>query len=124
MLNRSRSAHENKPKTVKTKEAKDFSKSEAELVDVVDALQHVISTIEKEMATNRTFLQKEIGSRNTNNATVVNDEAYHRADQRPVPLKLGTLTTVEDAHNNADDRRHAVAKITMMSKDRRDSIRH
>ena len=32
-------------------------------------------------------------------------------------LKLGTLTTVEDAHNNADDGRHAVAKITMMSKD-------
>ena len=63
-LNRSRSAQEinkyvsddvraeNKPKTAKTTEAKDFSKSEAELVDVTDTLQHVISIIEKKMAKN------------------------------------------------------------------------
>ena len=31
---------------------------------------HVISIIEKEMAENLTFLQKEIDTRNTNNATV------------------------------------------------------
>ena len=37
--------------------------------DVMDTLQHVIS-IEKEMAKNFTFLQKEIGTRNTNNVTV------------------------------------------------------
>ena len=121
-LNRSRNAQEinkhvsdgfraeNKPKTAKTKEAKDFRKSEAELVDVMDTFQRVISIIEKEMAKNFTFLQKEIGTRNTNYATValitkedlnvnsflqnsVNDEAYHRADHRTVPLKLGTLTT-------------------------------
>ena len=53
-------------KTVKTKEAKDFSKSEAEMLDVVDTLQHAISIIEKEMAKNPAFLQKEIDTRNTN----------------------------------------------------------
>ena len=44
---------------------------------------------------------------------------------RPVPLKLGTLTTVENAHNTADTKYsvHPVAKIAVMSKDRRDSIR-
>ena len=57
---------ETKPKTVRTKEAKDFSKSEAEMVDVMDTIQHVISIIEKEMAKNRAFLQKEIDTRNTN----------------------------------------------------------
>ena len=46
-------------KTAKTKEAKDFSKSEAELVDVMDTFQYVISIIEKEIAKNPTFLQKE-----------------------------------------------------------------
>ena len=78
-LNRSRSAQEinkhvsdgvravKKPQTAKTKEAKDFSKSEAILVDVMDTCQHAISTIEKEMAKNLTFLQKEIGTGNTNN---------------------------------------------------------
>ena len=70
ILNRSRSAHENKPKTMKTEEAKDFRKSEAELVDVMDTFQHVISIIEKEMAKNLTFLQKEIDTRNTDNAMV------------------------------------------------------
>ena len=60
----------NKPKTVKTKEAKNFGKSEAELVDVMDTLQHAISIIEKEIAKNLAFLQKEIDTRSTNNATV------------------------------------------------------
>ena len=60
----------NKPKTVKTKEAKNFTKSEAELVDVMDTLQHAISIIEKEIAKNPGFLQKHIDTRNTNNATV------------------------------------------------------
>ena len=81
-LNRSRSAQEinkhvsddvraeNKPKTAKIKEAKDFSKSEAEMVDVMDTLQHGISIIEKEMAKNPIFMQKGIDTRNTNNATV------------------------------------------------------
>ena len=82
-LNRSRSAQEinkyvsddvraeTKPKTAKTKEAKDFSKSEAELVDVTDTLQHGISNVEKEMAKNPTFLQTGIDTRNTNSAMVV-----------------------------------------------------
>ena len=63
-LDRSRSAQEiNKPKTAKTKKAKDFSKSEAELEDVIDTFQHVISIIEKEMGKNLTVLQKEIDTR-------------------------------------------------------------
>ena len=37
-------------------------------------------------------------------------------------LKLGTLKTVDNAHNTANDVRLVVAKITVMSKDRRDSI--
>ena len=47
----------NKLKTVKTKEAKVFSKSEAELVDVMDTFQHAISISEKEIAKNLAFLQ-------------------------------------------------------------------
>ena len=81
------------------------------------------------MAKNPAFLQEEIDIRNTNKATVslimiktlklsaksVNDETYHRADHRrftrknsrprwdrTVPFELGTLKTVENAHNTAD----------------------
>ena len=36
-------------------------------------------------------------------------------------LKLGTLTTSEDAHNNTDDGKHTVAKIAV-NKDRRDAF--
>ena len=127
-LNRNRSAQEinkyvsdgvraeNKPKTANTKEAKDFSKSEAELVDDTDTLQHGISNIENEMAKNPTFLQKGIDTRNTSNAMVAlitmktsmtmkriteqitnvsrGNTAAPRCD-RTVLLKLGTLTTVE-----------------------------
>ena len=57
-------------KTVKIKEAKDFSKSEAEMVDVMDTFQCAISNVEKELAKNFTFKKKEIDTRNTNNATV------------------------------------------------------
>ena len=56
-------------KTLKTKEAKDYSKSETEMADVMDALQHATSIIEKEIAKNHTFFQKEIGTRNTNYVT-------------------------------------------------------
>ena len=55
---------------MKTKEAKNFSKPEAEMVDFMDTLQRMISIIEKEIAKNLTFLQKEIDTRNTNSATV------------------------------------------------------
>ena len=76
-LDRSRTAQEiNKhvsptvsTKTVKIKEAKDFSKSEAEMVDVMDTLQRANSNVEKEMAKNLAFLQKEIDTRNTNNVS-------------------------------------------------------
>ena len=45
---------------------------------------------------------------------------------RTVPLKLCTLTTIENAHNTADTkyRVYAVAKIAVMSKDRYDSLRN
>ena len=59
-----------KPKTVKTKDAKEFSKSEAERVDVMDTLQRAISRIEKEMVKNPTFVQKAIDTRNTNSILV------------------------------------------------------
>ena len=49
---------------------KDYSKSEAEWVDVMDTLQHAMSMIEKEIAKNLAFLQKEIDTRNTNIAMV------------------------------------------------------
>ena len=57
-------------RTSQRKEAEDFSNSEAEVVDVMDTLQHAISIIEKETAKNLAFLPKEIGTRNTNKATV------------------------------------------------------
>ena len=50
--------------------AKEFSKSEVEWVDVMDTHQHAISTIEKEIAKNLAFLQKEIDTGKTNNAMV------------------------------------------------------
>ena len=37
-------------------------------------------------------------------------------------FKIGTLETVDNAHNTANDVSDVVAKITVMSKDRRDSI--
>ena len=46
--------------TVRDKSAKDFSKSEAELVGVADTFQRAISIIEKEMAKEPAFLQKRI----------------------------------------------------------------
>ena len=114
-------------------ETKNLSKSEAEMVDVMDTLQHVISIIEKEMAKNVTFLQKGIDTRNTNNATLALNSLHQTVSMMKSTteqiidqflFKLGTLTTVEDAHNNAHDGRHVVAKITVMSKDRRDSTRN
>ena len=39
-------------------------------------------------------------------------------------FRIDTLTAVEDAHNTADDWAHAVAKITVKSKDRRDNIQN
>ena len=53
-------------KAVRAKEAKDFSKSEAEMVDVVDTLQRAISIIQKEMTKNPAFLRKEIDTQNMN----------------------------------------------------------
>ena len=92
-----------------TKEAQDFSKSEAEMFDVLGTLQRTISIIEKEMAKNPTFLQKEIGTRNTNT----------------VMTALITRTS-SMSRETADTKYNVypVAKIAVMSKDRRDSIRN
>ena len=46
--------------------AKQFSKFDAELVDVMDTFQHATSIIEKEVAKNLVFLQKEIDTGITN----------------------------------------------------------
>ena len=61
---------------MRTKEAKDFSKSEAELVNVMDTLKRAISIIEKEMTKNPAFVQKDT----EHSVNSVDDEAYHRAD--------------------------------------------
>ena len=61
-------------------------------------------------------------------ANSVNDEAYHRRfrrkhsrprSDRTVPVKIGTLTTIENAHNTADmkDSVCPVVKIAARPKD-------
>ena len=80
----------NKPKTVKTKEAKSFSKSETEMVDAMDTLQHAVSVIESEIAKKTAFLQKEIDTRNTNNATVALIDSLQ---QRVSMMRRTRLTT-------------------------------
>ena len=126
---------------LKTEEVKDFSKSEADLADVMDTLQHGISIIEKEMAKNPTLMLEGIDTRNTNNAMVAiittQDLNVNHADHRrfmrkhsltrcdrTVPWKLGTPKTIEKAHNTVDPNYSVshVAKIAVKSKDRRDSI--
>ena len=79
-------------KAMRTKERKDFSKSETELVDVVDTLQRAISMVKKEMTKNPAFEQKdtEIIHRTVKRGTIScylkedlknsDGEAYHRAD--------------------------------------------
>ena len=83
-------------KTVRTKEAKDFSNSEIEQWDVMDTLPRKISIIEKEMTKNLT-VQKDtemihrtvksgtkiswyLKERQEHSVNSVDDEAYHRAD--------------------------------------------
>ena len=126
-----------------SKEAKDFSKSEAEMVDVMDTLQRSISNVEKVLAKNLTFLQKEIDTRNTNNATVAFISSFQRTVLKRTTeqitdvsrgntaalvvidqflLKLGTLTIIENAHNTTD-MKYSVYPVAVKSKDRRDSIR-
>ena len=128
---------------MKIKEAKDFSKSEAEMVDVMDTLQRAISNVEKDMTKNLTFLQKEIDTRNTINATEALINSFQRTVLKRTTeqitdvsrgntaalvvidqflLKHGTLTIVENAHNTAD-MKYSVYPVAVQSKDRRDSIR-
>ena len=121
---------------------KNFSKSEAEMVDVMDTLHRAISIIEKEIVKNLMFLQKEIDTRNTNNTTVpliTKEDLKVNSFQRTTMMmstteqiidqffrNFGTLITVENAHNTADTKYsvYPVAKITVKSKDGRDSIRN
>ena len=131
------------------KGAKEFSKSEAELVDVIDTSQHAISTIEKEVAKNLAFFAE--GNRHREHEQ--HQESSHQKEdlkvkslQRTVTMMMKRTTeqitdvsrgntaafvgidqylyTVEDVHNTADDWIHVVAKITVKSKDRHDSIRN
>merc|ERR1719414_2422993 len=87
---------------VREKEAKDFSKSEAELVDVVDTLQRAISIIQKEMSKNPAFLQKKIDTQNMNNVVaaltaVVDAAAFSSVDKQ----KLAAL--VQSRQSSDDD---------------------
>ena len=130
-------------KIVNIKEAKNFSKSEAEMVDVMDTLKRATSNVEKEMTKNLTSLQKEIDTRNTNNATVALINTFQRTVLKSTTeqitdvsrgntaalvvidqflLELGTLTIIENAHNTAD-MKYSVYPVEVKSKDRRDSIR-
>ena len=79
---------------MKTKEAKDFSKSETGMADVMDTLQHAISIIEKETAKNLTFLQKEIGTLNTNNVMV--SDVHHKG--RPQCQQLSANNVNDEAY--------------------------
>ena len=122
---------------------KNFSKSEAELVDVMDTLQRTISIIKKEIPKNLTFEHKETDTRNTNNvmAALITRKTFNvKSLQQTVSVmrrttdqiidqflsKLGTLTAVEENHCTADTKYsvYLVAKIAVISKDRRDSIRN
>ena len=89
-------------RAVREKEAKDKSKSEAELVDVVDTLERAISIIQREMSKNPAFLQKKIDTRNINNVisalTAVIDAApFPSADkQKSVALVRGRQASDDD----------------------------
>ena len=77
---------------MKTKEAKNVRKSEAEAVDVMDTLQHAISIIEKEIVKNIAFLQKETDTRNMDNATV----ALIKSLQQTVSMMRRTTAQITD----------------------------
>ena len=72
---------------MRTKEAKDFSKSEIKQGGVTDTFQHVISIIDKGMIKNLVSEQKD-----TEHSVLM---MRHTTEQ--------IMTTVEDAHNTADD---------------------
>ena len=75
-------------KTERTKEAKDFSKSEAELVDVMDTLQRTISIIKKEIAKNPYILAE--GSRHTEHEQS-NGSSHHEEDLKVKSLQRTVL---------------------------------
>ena len=78
---------------------KNFSKSEAESVDVIDTLQRTISIIEKEIAKNPTFLQKEIDTRNTNNviaALIIRKTFNVKSLQQTVSMMRRTTEQIID----------------------------
>ena len=99
----------------------------------------MISIIEKEMAKNSAFLQKEINIRNTDKVTVVlktsmSNVPPSRSDVLPrntaalvvidqFLLNLGTLMIIENAYNTAD-MKYSVYPVAVQAKDRRDSVRN
>ena len=101
---------------VREREAKDFSKSEAELLDVVDTLQCAISIIQKEMAKNPVFLQKKIDTRNLNNVVaaliaVVDAAVFSSVDKQ----KLVALVRSRKSSDDDDGELSAPAAATYKS---------
>ena len=84
---------------MKTKEAKNFSKSEAEMVDVMDTFQHAISIIEKEIAKNLCIFAE--GNRHTEHEQR-HGGAHHEEDlnvnclQQTVSLMRHTTEQITD----------------------------
>ena len=69
------------------KEAKDYSQSEAELVDVVGTLERAFSIIQRGMSKNPAFLQKKIETRNIINVisaltAVIDAAVFSSADKQ------------------------------------------
>eukprot|EP00450_Noctiluca_scintillans_P002421 CAMPEP_0194482150 /NCGR_PEP_ID=MMETSP0253-20130528/4235_1 /TAXON_ID=2966 /ORGANISM="Noctiluca scintillans" /LENGTH=688 /DNA_ID=CAMNT_0039321673 /DNA_START=47 /DNA_END=2116 /DNA_ORIENTATION=+ len=101
---------------VRTKEETDYSRSEAELVDVVDTLERAISIIQREMAKNPAFLQKKIDTRNMNNvisalSAVVDAAAFSSADKQ----KLVALVQSRQASDDGDSEFSAPAAAAYAS---------
>ena len=101
---------------VREKEAKDFSKSESELLDVVDTLQRAISIIQKKKAKNPAFLQKNIDTRNLNNVVaaltaVVDAAAFSSVDKQ----KLVALVQSRQSSDDDDGELSAPAAATYKS---------
>jgi len=84
------------------KEAKDYSQSEAELVDVVGTLERAFSIIQREMSRNLVFVQKKIETRNIINVisvpTAVIDAVVFSSEdkQKSVALVRGRQASNDD----------------------------
>ena len=83
------------------KEAKDYSQSEAELVDVAGTLERAFSIIQREMSRNLVFVQKKIETRNINvisvPTAVIDAVVFSSEDeQKSVALVRGRQASDDD----------------------------